>query len=85
MQHAHEPDPPPPVGTGSSPSTAPGRRGVELLSRARVLPDPALPLIPRARARYRGWSVFQLVFPFYGVYPDCAYTPARLGVFMLQC
>ena len=52
--------------------------------RARVLPDSALPRLPRARARYRGWSVFHLVFPFQGVYPDCAYTPARLGVFMLQ-
>ena len=46
MRNAHEPAPPPPVGTGSLPSTAPGRRGVEPLERARVLPDPALPRYP---------------------------------------
>ena len=50
-QHAHEPAPPLPVGTGSSPSTPPGRRGVEPLTRARVLPDLALPPPARDRAR----------------------------------
>ena len=28
-----------------------------MLARARVLPDPALPPLPQARARYRGWAL----------------------------
>ena len=45
-RHAHEPALPPPLGPGSLPSTALGRRGVEPLARARVLPGPALPRYP---------------------------------------
>ena len=81
--HAHEPDPPPPVGTGSSPSTAPERRGVEPLARARVLPDLALPPLPRARAQLRGRAVFLSSRRSWSTKELCIY-PLPLGLFMLQ-
>ena len=81
-QQAHEPDPPPPVGTGSLLSTAPGRRGVEPLARARVLPVPALPRYPGPLPGVVSWcSASPRLLDRQGSRSNCAYNPLPGGVY----
>ena len=84
MQHAHELDLPPPASTGSSTSTAPRRRGVEPLAPERVLPYPALPPLPRARARFCGWAMHPRLLDRPGLYRTISNHPLAVGVIILQ-
>ena len=72
------------IGTGPSTSTAPGRRGVEPLARVRILPNPSLPPLPRARVRFRGWAVILRPLDRLTLYGTVSTHPFAVGVIILQ-
>ena len=74
----------PPVGTGTSPSTASGCRSVDPLAFAHVPARSRYTTATRARAQFHSWlGCFPLLRS--RVYSsNCAYTSRHLGMFVLQ-